>query len=71
MDTISLPYVQGFNQGGIFQSYSQPARMDSTPLGIQPQRFMVRGNYVTTLKQIEAEASARKAALAKRPPWKI
>ncbi|KAL1811105.1 hypothetical protein ACET3Z_021170 [Daucus carota] len=62
--------VQGYNQGGIFTSYTQPSRVKNAPLGIQPQRFLVRGQYVTTLKQIKAEASARKSTLGKRPPSK-
>ena len=65
---ILIPELSTGDQGGIFCSYSQPARMEDTPLGIQPHRYMVRGSHVTTLRQIEAEANARKAALDKRPP---
>ncbi|KAK1396403.1 hypothetical protein POM88_006266 [Heracleum sosnowskyi] len=70
-EEINIQKVQGYSQGGIFTSYSQPARMENTTLGIQPQRFMVRGQYVTTLKQIEAEANARKAQMSSRPPWRL
>ncbi|WOG91916.1 hypothetical protein DCAR_0311171 [Daucus carota subsp. sativus] len=69
-DPIPQIEVQGYNQGGVFTSYTQPSRVENAPLGIQPQRFLVRGQYMTTLKQIEAEASARKSALGKRPPWR-
>ncbi|KAK1352142.1 hypothetical protein POM88_053646 [Heracleum sosnowskyi] len=69
-EEINIQKVQGYSQGGIFTSYSQPARMENITLGIQPQRFMVRGQYVTTLKQIEAEANARKAQMSSRPPWR-
>ncbi|KAL1825472.1 hypothetical protein ACET3Z_012250 [Daucus carota] len=67
---VVVPEFSAEGQGGVFGSYSQPARVENTPLGIQPQRFMVRGNHVTTLRQIEAEASARRAKLQTRPPWK-
>ncbi|KAK1354776.1 hypothetical protein POM88_048032 [Heracleum sosnowskyi] len=70
-EEINIQKVQGYSQGGIFTSYSQPARMENTTLGIQPQRFMVRGQYVTTLNQIEAEANARKAQMSSRPPWRL
>ncbi|KAL1827693.1 hypothetical protein ACET3Z_006105 [Daucus carota] len=69
-DPIPQIEVQGYNQGGVFTSYTQPSRVENAPLGIQPQRFLVRGQYMTTLKQIEAEANARKSALGKRPPWR-
>ncbi|KAL1814749.1 hypothetical protein ACET3Z_017323 [Daucus carota] len=65
---IIIPDLSSGGQGGVFGSYSQPARMEGTPLGIQPQRFMARGSHVTTLRQIEAEANARKAALGKKAP---
>ncbi|XP_074352049.1 uncharacterized protein LOC141691210 [Apium graveolens] len=68
---ITPQHVQGYNQGGVFTSYTQPARMDNIILGIQPQKTMVRGQFVTTLQQIEAEANSRKAALSTRPPWRL
>lgn len=70
MPQLFVPEFATEGQGGIFGSYTQPARMENSPLGIQLQRFMVRGNHVTTLRQIEVDASAKKAKLAQRAPWK-
>ena len=65
---ISVPELPAEGQGDIFGSYSQPARMRNTPLGIQTQRYVIRGNHVTTLRQIEVEATIRKAKLQARHP---
>ena len=69
--TPVIAHVQGYNQGGVFTSFTQPSKVDNTPLGIQPHGPLVRGQYVTTLKQIEAEATARKAEIVKKPHWRL
>ncbi|KAK1373665.1 hypothetical protein POM88_029858 [Heracleum sosnowskyi] len=58
-------------QGGIFSVPIQHAKVSNTTLGIQPQRNLLNGSQVTTMKQLEQAKNERIIGLKKRPGWKI
>ncbi|KAK1358031.1 hypothetical protein POM88_051287 [Heracleum sosnowskyi] len=59
------------SQGGIFSVPIQHVKLSNTTLGIQPQRILLDGNQVTTMKQLEQAKNERIIGLKKRPGSKI
>ncbi|KAK1366457.1 hypothetical protein POM88_042018 [Heracleum sosnowskyi] len=52
-------------QGGIFSVLIQHAKVSNTTIGIQPQRNLLNGSQVTTMKQLEQAKNERIIGLKK------